>query len=324
MVVRIGMIGCGGMAQSHMECLAKIPEAKMVAFSDIVEERARSCAKRYSGKAYVDFHRMISEEALDACYICIPPFAHKDQEILCSKNKIPFFVEKPVALKIEKAREVLVSVNRSRIVTQVGYVLRFNDAFQKLRQILHERGGKIGLIEMLRLGGIAGDEHHWWRRKELSGGQLVEQSTHQVDLARWFVGEVSSVYAKFGRQLLKDLPNFTIEDVSTVVMKFKNGAIGTLTSSCAAKEGGGFGGFTILAKNLQILAYRGYRLIEDGKSTEFKETVDPVLEEDKHFIRCVQSGTKTAVPYVEGVRTLEVTLAAVESAKTGREIKLTL
>jgi len=307
-----------------MECLAKIPDAKMVAFSDIVEERARSCAEKYSGKYYTDFHKMISNEALDACYICIPPFAHKDQELLCSKRGIPFFVEKPVALKMEKAKEVLASVQKSRVITQVGYVLRFNDAFQKLRQALHERGGRIGLIEMLRLGGIAGDENHWWRRRELSGGQLVEQSTHQVDLARWFVGEVSSVYAKFGRQLNRDLPNFTIEDVSTVVMKFKNGAIGTLTSSCAAQEGGGFGGFTILAKNLQILAYGGYRLIEGGKSTEFKETVDPVLEEDKHFIDCVQKGLKTAIPYSEGVKTLEVTLAAVESAKVGKEVKLPL
>jgi predicted dehydrogenase len=307
-----------------MECLAKIPDAKMVAFSDIVEERARSCAEKYSGKYYTDFHKMISSEALDACYICIPPFAHKDQELLCSKRGIPFFVEKPVALKMGKAKEVLASVQKSRVITQVGYVLRFNDAFQKLRQALRERGGRIGLIEMLRLGGIAGDENHWWRRRELSGGQLVEQSTHQVDLARWFVGEVSSVYAKFGRQLNRDLPNFTIEDVSTVVMKFKNGAIGTLTSSCAAQEGGGFGGFTILAKNLQILAYGDYRLIEGGKSTEFKETVDPVLEEDKHFIDCVQSGLKTAIPYSEGVKTLEVTLAAVESAKVGKEVKLPL
>ncbi|MEM2885375.1 MAG: Gfo/Idh/MocA family oxidoreductase, partial [Thermoproteota archaeon] len=273
MVVRIGMVGCGGMAQSHMDCLSKIPEAKMVAFADIVEERARGCAKRYSGKPYADFHDMISEESLDACYICIPPFAHEDQETLCSKNRIPFFVEKPVALKMKKAREVLASVQKYGVVTQVGYVLRFNDAFQKMRQALLERGGKVGLIEMLRLGGIAGDENHWWRRKELSGGQLVEQSTHQVDLARWFVGEVSSVYARFGRQLNKGLPNFTIEDVSTVVMRFRNGAIGTLTSSCAAQEGGGFGGFTILAKNLQILAYGGYRLIEGGKSTEYNETV---------------------------------------------------
>jgi predicted dehydrogenase len=65
-------------------------------------------------------------------------------------------------------------------------------------------------------------------------------------------------------------------------------------------------------------------LIEGGKSTEFKETVDPVLEEDKHFINCVKSGAKTAVPYIEGVKTLEVTLAAVESTRSGKEIKLPL
>jgi len=316
------MIGCGGMNSAHMESLSKIQDAKMVAFADVMEERARNCAQKYSGHPYRDYCEMLEEEGLDACFIAIPPFAHTDQELLCTKAKIPFFVEKPVALTMKKAKEVQRSVARSGIITQVGYVMRFYDGLQRIRQILRERGGEIGLIELVRLGGIAGDENFWWRRKELSGGQLVEQSTHQVDLARWMVGDVSTVYAKFGRQLNKDLPNFTIEDVSSVIMRFKNGAIGVLTSSSAAQEAGGLGRLTILAKNLELISNNGYKVVEGGKVTEFRDTVDAVLEEDKHFVSCVQSGTKTAVPYVEGVRALEVTLAAVESARTGKEIKL--
>jgi len=312
------------MNSAHMEGLSKIQEAKMVAFADVVEERARGCANKFSGKSYRDYHEMLEDEELDACYIAIPPFAHTDQELLCSKEKIPFFVEKPVALTMKKAKEVQRSIARSGIITQVGYVMRFYDGLQSVRQILKERGGKIGLIEMVRLGGIAGDENFWWRRKELSGGQLVEQSTHQVDMARWMVGDVSTVYAKFGRQLNGDLPNFTIEDVSSVIMKFKNGAIGVLTSSCATQKAGGVGHFTVLAKNVELISNRGYKVVESGNVTEFRDTVDAVLEEDKHFVGCVQSGKKTAVPYVEGLRTLEVTLAAVESARTGREIKLPL
>jgi len=312
------------MNSAHMESLSKIQEAKMVAFADVVEERARGCANKFSGKAYRDYHEMLEGEELDACYIAIPPFAHTDQELLCSKEKIPFFVEKPVALTMKKAKEVQRSIARSGIITQVGYVMRFYDGLQSVRQILKERGGKIGLIEMVRLGGIAGDENFWWRRKELSGGQLVEQSTHQVDMARWMVGDVSTVYAKFGRQLNGDLPNFTIEDVSSVIMKFKNGAIGVLTSSCATQKAGGVGHFTVLAKNVELISNRGYKVVESGNVAEFRDTVDAVLEEDKHFVGCVQGGKKTAVPYVEGLRTLEVTLAAVESAKTGKEIKLPL
>jgi myo-inositol 2-dehydrogenase/D-chiro-inositol 1-dehydrogenase len=318
------MIGCGGMNSAHMESLNNILEAKMVAFSDVVEDRARHCAQKYSGHPYKDYHEMIEEEGLDACYVAIPPFAHTDQELLCSKKRIAFFVEKPVALTMKKAKEVQKSVARSGIVTQVGYVMRFYDGLRQLRQALKERGGKIGLIEMVRLGGIAGDENFWWRRKELSGGQLVEQSTHQVDMARWMVGDVSAVYAKFGRQLNKDLPNFTIEDVSTAVMKFKNGAIGVLTSSNAVQEAGGLGRFTLIAKNLEIVSNNGYRLVEGKATTEYRDTVDAVLEEDKHFVSRVVEKKRTDVPYLEGLRTLEVTLAAVESAKTGREVKLPL
>jgi predicted dehydrogenase len=307
-----------------MESLSKIPEAKMVAFADVVEERARNCAGKYSGTSYKDYHDMLEKEDLDACYIAIPPFAHTDQELLCSKKRIAFFIEKPVALTIKKAKEVQRSVAKLGTITQVGYVMRFYDGLQQLRQVLKERGGKIGLIEMARLGGIAGDANFWWRRKELSGGQLVEQSTHQVDMARWMLGDVSTVYAKFGRQLNRDLPNFTIEDISSVIMKFKNGAIGVLTSSCAVQEAGGLGRFTIIAKNLEIQSNNGYRLIEGKNVTEYKDTNDAVQDEDRHFVSCVASGKKTAIPYIEGLKSLEVTLAAVESAKTGKEIKLPL
>jgi myo-inositol 2-dehydrogenase/D-chiro-inositol 1-dehydrogenase len=312
------------MNSAHMESLSKIPEAKMVAFADVVEERASNCAGKYSGTPYKDYHDMLEKEDLDACYIAIPPFAHTDQELLCSKKRIAFFIEKPVALTIKKAKEVQRSVAKSGTITQVGYVMRFYDGLQQLRQALKERGGKIGLIEMVRLGGIAGDANFWWRRKELSGGQLVEQSTHQVDMARWMLGDVSTVYAKFGRQLNRDLPNFTIEDISSVIMKFKNGAIGVLTSSCAVQEAGGLGRFTILAKNLEIQSNNGHRLIEGKNVTEYKDTNDAVQDEDRHFVSCVASGKKTAIPYIEGLKSLEVTLAAVESAKTGKEIKLPL
>jgi predicted dehydrogenase len=322
--LKIGIIGCGGIASAHLKALQQIPDVKLSAFSDIVVERARSFAEAVGGGAiYKDYHGMLENERLDACYICIPPFAHTDQELLCVEKGIPFFVEKPVALTLEKAKEIDAAVEKAGLITQVGYVLRFNDAMVRALEILRREGGQIALYQAIRLGGIPGTP--WWRRMELSGGQLVEQSTHMVDQARWIIdSEASEVYAKFDYSLLKDVPDFNIEDVSIVSIAFENGALACITSSCAAKKGSMEA--WIIAKNLQIESDgSSVRVIRvGGEVIEMKPEKTALVEEDKHFIECVKRGTKTLVPYREGLKTLEVTLAAVKSAKEGKPIRLPL
>jgi len=296
----------------------------MVAFADVVEERAELCAQRYGGRAYGGYHEMLKKESLDACYICLPPFAHTDQELLCAEGGIPFFIEKPVALTLEKAREVERAVDRAGLITLVGYQLRFIDALVEMRKVLLEEGGRIGLCEAVRLGGVAGGPDHWWRKRELSGGQLVEQSTHQVDLTRWFVGDVGEVYARLETLLSQDLPNYTIEDISVVTLKFENGALGVITSTTAAQPKGSYSRFTVVAKNLEVMAFSGYRIVKGQEVREYESKVDSTLEINRHFLQCVEQGQQTRIPYSEGLKDIEVTLAAVKSSETGRTVKLPL
>ena len=154
----------------------------------------------------------------------------------------------------------------------------------------------------------------------------MEQSTHQVDLARWMIGsEVREVYAAFEEKLLEDLPSFDIESASIVCMRFESGAIGVVTSTCAAQPAGQGVGFRVVARHLQLVC-RGRRctLIRGDRVETLTAAADPYMEEDRHFIECVKRGRGTEVPYVEGVKTLEVTLAAVKSAREGRAVKLPL
>ncbi|MEM2936249.1 MAG: Gfo/Idh/MocA family oxidoreductase [Candidatus Bathyarchaeia archaeon] len=322
--MKVGFIGCGGRAGSHMEALKALSGAEIVAFADIVEERARLCAQKYGGRAYGDYHVMLEKEGLDACYICLPPFAHTDQELLCAEKGVPFFIEKPVALTLEKAREVERAVDKADLITLVGYQLRFVDALVEMRKVLLEEGGRIGLCEAVRCNGVAGGPDHWWRKRELSGGQLVEQSTHQVDLARWFVGEVTQVYARLDNLLSQDLPNYTIEDVSIVTLKFENGALGVITSTTAAQPKGSYSRFTVVAKNLEVMAFPGYRIVKGQEVREYESKVDSTMEINRHFLQCIEKGQQTRIPYSEGLKDLEVTLAAVKSSETGRTVKLPL
>ena len=93
MEIRVGFIGCGDIAEVHAERLARIEGVRLAAVSDIDPRRAEEFARRYGGAAYGDYHEMLEREELDACYICIPPYAHTDQELLCAEHGVHFFVE---------------------------------------------------------------------------------------------------------------------------------------------------------------------------------------------------------------------------------------
>lgn len=326
MKVKVGFIGCGGIAKLHADVLSSFEDVELRAFSDIDKSRAEAFTARYGGKAYRDYQEMLEKESLDACFICIPPYAHTDQESLCAERGVHIFVEKPVALTLEKAVEVLKAVKRASIITQVGYVRRFAESYMKARHILLEKGGPIGLFEAWWIGGVAGGPDHWWRRRELSGGQLVEQATHLVDLARWMVGdEIAEVSAFFEEELLKDLPNFNIESASTVIMRYKSGAVGSINSTCAAQPKGMSVGFRVTARNLQIMSGSGWWsvvVVEGEESNVYDVSTEPYAVQDRHFIDCVKAGRESEAPYLEGVKTLEVTLAAVKSAKTNQPVRL--
>ncbi len=127
--VKIGFIGCGGNARGHMRSLGKMEDVKLVALCDVNEERAKSAAEEFDSEAYTDHKIMLDEAELDAMYISIPVFAHGAPELDTIQHGLPFFVEKPVAINIEKAEEILEAVEKNDLITCVGYQLRYTGLF---------------------------------------------------------------------------------------------------------------------------------------------------------------------------------------------------
>lgn len=320
MAVRIGFIGCGGMAQAHMRSLASVKEAKMVAFCDVDSTRAESTAAQFGGAAYDDHRKMLKEAEIDAVYVCVTPHAHGSLEVDSVRAGKHLFVEKPVNISNEQSRKVLKEIEKAGVINSVGYHWRYLSATDEALKVLKDR--EIAMVIGYWMGGMPGVA--WWRRLEQSGGQFVEQCTHIFDLARYLAGDVKSVSAYTALRALREVPNLNVPDVGTAALEFKSGAIGTISTTCILSQGFEVG-LRVFAKDL-MLHIDGARLtITTPARTEvFNPTNNPTLAEDQIFVNAVRSNNpaKIRCAYEDGAKSLAVTLAAMKSAANGRPILL--
>lgn len=321
MTVRIGFFGCGGIANAHFNALARLPEAKPVAFCDIDASRAESAAQRFGGRAYTDWKQMLENEQLDALYVCVPPYAHVGAEEAAAEKGIHLFVEKPVARTLEKAKAIEQAIAKNGVISSVGYHFRYMATTAKARELLE--GRTVGMVTGWWMGGMPGVA--WWRVMEESGGQFVEQTTHIVDLARYLVGDIVEVYALMtNRRLDKEVENYSVYDVGTVAVKFANGAIGAIHNTCLLNMGWRVG-LDIVTPDIVIETDWGsVKATEPGKVTTYHLSSDPYLEENKTFIQAIVTGDRSGIrsTYADAVKSLAVTLAANESVITGQPVKV--
>ncbi len=320
MPVRLGFIGTGGIAGHHLRTLTQLSDAQLVAFCDLVLSKAQSAAATYGGKAYDNYVQMFDTENLDAVYICMPPFAHGDQELEAVKRGLPIFVEKPVATTAIKADEILAAIQKKGLISAVGYHWRYMDLTAKAKERL--AGQEVGYALGSWTGGMPGVS--WWRVLDQSGGQIVEQTTHIFDLARYLMGEVKSVHAAARTGLLKDVENYSVHDASIANLTFASGAIASITSACMLNTGGSVGLDLYLKDQVLRLDHRNLSVEKASGKEIFYLANNPTLDEDAAFLRAVQSGDPSGIrcPYSEAVKTLKLTLAATQSAIEHRVIEL--
>ena len=320
MTVKIGFVGTGGSANHHMRTISEIPTAAMVAFCDVVEEKAVTAATTYGGKAYTCYEEMYDSEALDAVYICLPPFAHDRQELAAIERDLPIFVEKPVATTMAKAREIESALAARNLISGVGYHWRYMDTTEKTIALIGDQ--PVGFALGAWMGGMPGVS--WWRVMAESGGQMVEQTTHIFDLARYLLGDVAEVHAMGRTGLMADVENFDVHDASVTNLRFKSGAVASITSACMLSAGHHVG-LELFLKDQALRIVGQHLTIETPDGTEVVELGNnPTRAEDQTFLQAVQSGDASAIrcDYAEAVKSLELTIAATQSAQEGRLIAL--
>ncbi len=319
MTLRIGFVGSGWIANWHLEHLSKIEGTKIVSLCDINKERVKAAAIKWEAKSYTDYEKMLDEQELDALYICTPPFAHGQVEISAAERGIHLFVEKPIGLSLKKAKEIEVAITKNKIISSVGYQRRYEDTVDKICSILKEK--TPGLFMGYFMGGMPSVD--WWRRKERSGGQLIEQTTHIFDLARYLFGKVEKLFAVERRGLIEDVKNYNIEDASSVTLVFESGLMGTIYSACFLSCGEKVG-MSIYLKDRVIEYDGGIKIIKQNQEVKISSSVDAGLIEDEVFIEAVKTKDASRIrsTYSDALKTLALTLAADESMRTGRVVEI--
>lgn len=335
MSVRIGFIGAGGISRSHLTNLLQIDEAEVVALCDLSSEtiaktqeavntqlEKRGAARRLDAAAYNDHQEMIKNENLDAVYVCLPPFAHGRVEEDVVEAGLPMMVEKPVALDLGVANRILEGIQRKGLIAASGYQLRYGAHLKQAKEALE--GRTIGMVLCVRAGGPVGLPYY--RFQDKSGGQLVEQATHQIDLLRELVGEISTVYAQADTRInhVRVAPDYEIFDVNCMTLRFANGAVGNFANSQALtyRAPNGVNGIHILADGVAVSLGSNLRIQRADGVEEVPVNPNPMYQEDEAFVHAVAQGRPELIlsDYANGVRTLAVTLAGERSARTGQPV----
>lgn len=354
-MLRAGIIGCGGIAtQKHMPALAKIEELVMVAFCDIVEERAVKAKEEFGtedAKSYTDYKEVLKDNSIDVIYVCTPNISHSFITIDALESGKHVMCEKPMAKTTKEAEAMVEAAKRTGKKLTIGYQNRFRpDSLFLKRSCENDELGEVYFAKAhavrrraVPTWGVFLDE------EAQGGGPLIDIGTHALDLTLWMMDTyapkmvVGSVYKKLGQQ--RETANawgdwnpeeFTVEDSAFGYITMENGstivlesswALNTLevgeakTTLCGTKAGADMkDGLRINSVRYNTQCVETPKFGADGVDY-FDGTGDkPADVEAKSFVNAILNDTDVVVKPEQALAVTKILEAIYESAKTGKAV----
>lgn len=346
--LRFAIVGAGVIGPTHAEAIARLADAELVAVVDEDRDRALTLAQRFGASAYGDMQAMLDREQPDVANVCTPSGRHGEGAVRAMRAGCHVIVEKPMEITLPAIDEML------RVQKEMGVKLavisqhRFDSAAQQVRALAEQ--GAFGRL-------VLGNAHiPWWRSQRYydsgdwrgtwaldGGGVLMNQSIHSIDLLQWFMGPVRSVVAYTGTLVHR----METEDVAVGILRFENGALGTIAATTGAYPG--------VTTRIEVFGDRGSAVIENDQlgylhlargeadevgdygaspeaqtdSTERAAGVgSPAISADAHTLQIadmIRAIREDGTPLVDGHaarRPVAIILAVYESANTGKEVVL--
>lgn len=335
--LRVGVIGCGSIARHrHLPEYADNHRVKIVAVCDVVPERAKETADKYDAVAFNDYKALLADQNIDAVSVCLPNNLHAPVTIAALRAGKHVLCEKPMAVSSKEAQDMIDAAQAAGKLLMIGHNQRFAPAHVKAKEILHS--GKLGAVLTFRTtfshGGpegwsIDGAQSWFFRKEEALVGAMGDLGVHKADLMRWLLeDEIVSV----GAHIATLEKEGTVEDNAVCTLAMRTGAIGTLTASWTHHPGEDNSTHLYCEHGVMHIGsdplYQVIVHYEDGTTdrvdtgaiaTNDKQTTSGVIDE---FVDAIFSERESAIPGREGKASLEVILAALQSAETSTIVKL--
>ena len=317
-LVRVGLVGAGGVGSRHARVLSGLPDVAVVGVADPDAASADRLAGLHGARAFPDAGSLVRIARPDALYVCVPPFAHGEPEAVAVDHRLALFVEKPLAADLPTAERIGDAIAAAGLITATGYHWRCLDTVRRARDLLD--GRRPGLVAARWIDKVPPPA--WWTTWTGSGGQMTEQVTHLIDLVRHLGGEVESVVAH-GTALGHCGPGADIDEASVAILRLAGGAVATLTASCLGPDRQA-AGLDVVAPGLGLELTETELVVHEGGTTErIPAGVDPRTAVDAGFVTLVRGGVfPEAVSYDEALRTHRVGCAVTLSAREGHVVHL--
>ncbi|ADK16454.1 gfo/Idh/MocA family oxidoreductase [Clostridium autoethanogenum] len=345
--LKFAILGCGRISYKHVEALAaNKDEAVLVAVCDLVEEKAEQRKNEYIEKVgdakvavYTDYKKMLEEQDIDVVTIATESGYHPEIAMYCMNDKKHVICEKPMALSIKDADDMIECSKKNNVKLCVSHQNRFNKPVQQLRSAVEEnRFGRLvnGTARILWNRNMGYYHQAPWRGTwKLDGGTLMNQCIHNIDLLQWMMGgEIDTVYAQCDT-FLRDIE---AEDFGAIVIRFKNGAIGIVEgTACVYPKN--------LEETLSVFGEKGtvcigglaVNKIETWNFEDHKDLDDKILKSQegdpdtvygfghiplfKDMIDAINNNRKPLIDGEEGKKGMSIILAAYKSRLTGMPVK---
>ena len=337
--VGFAIVGCGNIVANHLSGILGTPEAELIAVVDIVEAKAKAVAEKHKVKYYTDIKDMLRNKDVDVVTICLPSGIHMENSILAMEAGKHVISEKPLEVNLEKIDKMIEASKRTKKHLEGIFQSRFYESSLIIRKSIQD--GKLGKL-------VLGDAYNkWYRSPEYyasagwratwdldGGGALMNQAIHALDLLMFFMGEVEAVTA-YCETIIHKIP---VEDTAIAILKFKNGALGTIEATTSINPGeerkleihGSKG--TIILNGFQDVTWKmvGQPEKKEGAAVAGGAS-DPLavyhgghLAQFKAFTRALLAGEVPPVPASEARKAVELILAIYKSSREKKEIRLPL
>ena len=315
-MLNLGLIGCGAIGKVHAGCVAKIPEARFVAYADMVEAAAQSLLAAFGGEyATSDVERLLADKRLDAVFICTRHDSHAPLAICAARAGKHILIEKPLALTLAECEAVAEAVKAHEVILMPAFKMRFYPLVQRAHEFIPHPQVLVGQMMDNRWPDSA------WAQDPIQGGANVHsQGCHTTDILRYFAGsEPKRVWASGGTMTH---PGHPCIDQCVASIQFEGGSVAAWIQGDAAL--GQFSSkffFELFGEGRSVQLYDRLKkaTFYDGQKTWVEERPEEegFQLEDREFVSALLEGREPLLSAADGLQATRIVLAADRAIRTG-------